>query len=658
MILIDADKISASRPDRPLFTDLSLTIETGDRLGVVGINGCGKSTLLRMLSDEIAPEKGVVRRGRGVRVAMLAQEPKLTSGTVREVTVAGFDESVHWEAEAVLDRLGMGSLFDTNVAVLSGGQAKRVALARVLISGSDLLILDEPTNHLDLDAIAWLEDRLARERSGLIMVTHDRHVLDRVCTKVLEIDRGNGFVHVGSPTMGGYQAYLEGREEREERTVAAEATRRNLAKTELAWLRRGAPARTRKPKAHIESAKALIENRPQAAARAGALEFTAALGRSGEGQGKTASAQQGSFRQGVDERMAPRLGNKVVELFDVGHRFGDGPWLFEKLEWLLEPGGRYGIVGANGTGKSTLLEIIAGRLAPAAGTVDVGPTVRLGYYDQLAREFDPTKRVREVVAGNVRPVGTPEDKKLMEQFWFDDDLQWAQVGTLSGGERRRLQLLLVLAERPNVLLLDEPTNDLDLDTLRMIESFLEEWPGTLVVVSHDRAFMDRSVEDVVAIEGGRASVVMGGYAGWRDQRAALRSSGPIRSTASVGHGAGTGATSALPSTPNAPTGSSTASTSATTTSTSSSGSSSASGSSATAKPVRSASTLRQLMKETEKALNKATKQRDGAQVGLDAAVAAGDHVQIAGSGALLAEAQALIDAAEEQWLELAAEAES
>ena len=456
--------------------------------------------------------------------------------------------------------------------------------------------------------------------------------------------------------MGGYQAYLEGREEREERTVAAEATRRNLAKTELAWLRRGAPARTRKPKAHIESAKALIENRPQAAARVGALEFNAALGRSGEGQGKTASAQQGSFRQGVDERMAPRLGNKVVELFDVGHRFGDGPWLFQKLEWLLEPGGRYGIVGANGTGKSTLLEIIAGRLAPAAGTVEVGPTVRLGYYDQLAREFEPTKRVREVVAGNVRPVGTPEDKKLMEQFWFDDDLQWAEVGTLSGGERRRLQLLLVLAERPNVLLLDEPTNDLDLDTLRMIESFLEEWPGTLVVVSHDRAFMDRSVEDVVAIEGGRACVVMGGYAGWRDQRAALRSSGPIRSTASVGHGAGAGATAALLSTPNASTGFTTASMSSTTTSTSSTPSSS--GSSVSAKPVRSASTLRQLMKETEKALNKATKQRDGAQVALDAAVAAGDHVQIAASGALMAEAQALIDAAEEQWLELAAEAES
>ncbi len=632
MILIDADRISASRPDRPLFSNLSLTIETGDRLGVVGINGCGKSTLLRMLSDEISPETGVLRRGRGVRVAMLAQEPKLAAGTVRQATICGFDESVHWEAEAVLDRLGMGSLFDTDVSVLSGGQAKRVALARVLISGSDLLILDEPTNHLDLDAIAWLEDRLARERSGLVMVTHDRHVLDRVCTKVLEIDRGNGFVHVGSSSMGGYQAYLEGREEREERTIAAEATRRNLARTELAWLRRGAPARTRKPKAHIESAKALIESRPQAAARAGALELNAALGRSGEGQGRTASAQQGSFRQGVDERMAPRLGNKVVELFDVGHRFGEGPWLFEKLEWLLEPGGRYGIVGANATGKSTLLEIIAGRLTPAAGTVEVGPTVRLGYYDQLARDFDPTQRVREVVAGNVRPVGTPEDKKLMEQFWFDDDLQWAKIGTLSGGERRRLQLLLVLAERPNVLLLDEPTNDLDLDTLRMIESFLEEWPGTLVVVSHDRAFMDRSIEDVVAIEGGRASVVMGGYAGWRDQRTAMKSNGPIRSTASVGLAIASVAES-IPSTKAAP---------------------------ETTPPKsskRSTSTLRQLMKETEKALSKAIKQRDSAQAALDSAVTTRDHAGTAGFGATLAEAQALIDVAEEQWLELAAEAE-
>jgi ABC transport system ATP-binding/permease protein len=636
MILIDAEKISASRPDRPLFTDLSLTLDSGDRLGVVGINGCGKSTLLRMLSDQISPESGVIRKGRGVQIAMLAQEPKLTPGTVRSATVAGFDESVHWEAEAVLDRLGMGSMFDTSVSVLSGGQAKRVALARVLISGADLLILDEPTNHLDLDAIAWLEDRLARERSGLIMVTHDRHVLDRVCTKVLEIDRGSGYIHVGSGSTGGYQAYLEGRELREEQTAASEATRRNLAKTELAWLRRGAPARTRKPKAHIESAKALIESRPKEAARAGALEFNSALGRSGEGQGKSASAQQGSFRQGVDERMAPRLGNKVVELYDVGHRFGEGVWLFRDLEWLLEPGGRYGIVGGNGTGKSTLLEIIAGRLAPAAGTVEVGPTVRLGYYDQLAREFDPKQRVREAVAGSARPVGTPEDKKLMEQFWFDDDLQFAQIGTLSGGERRRLQLLLVLAERPNVLLLDEPTNDLDLDTLRMIEAFLEEWPGTLVVVSHDRAFMDRSVEDVVAIEQGKAALVFGGYAGWRDQRAANKSNAPIRSTVSVGPAVSPDVAS---STKPVQREQRTESVPAT-------------------KTGRSASTLRQLMKETEKVMTKATKQRDVAQVALDAAVATGDHAAMATAGATMAEAQALIDGAEEQWLELAAEAES
>jgi ABC transport system ATP-binding/permease protein len=319
-------------------------------------------------------------------------------------------------------------------------------------------------------------------------------------------------------------------------------------------------------------------------------------------------------------------------LYDVGHKFADGPWLFQGLEWLLEPGGRYGIVGGNGTGKSTLLEIIAGRLAPAAGTLEVGPTVRLGYYDQLAREFDPKQRVREAVAGNVRPVGTPEDKKLMEQFWFDDDLQFAQIGTLSGGERRRLQLLLVLAERPNVLLLDEPTNDLDLDTLRMIESFLEEWPGTLVVVSHDRAFMDRSVEDVVAIEQGKAAIVFGGYAGWRDQRAANKSNAPIRSTVSVGPAVSADASALTKAAP----------------------SRSASG----VKTARSPSTLRQLMKETEKALAKATKQRDAAQVALETAVAIGDHAAMAASGAVMAEAQAIIDGAEEQWLELAAEAES
>ena len=622
MILVDASAITATRPDKPLFTDLSLTIADGDRLGVVGINGCGKSTLLRILAGLAEPESGAVRRGRGVRIVVLDQEAVLSAGPVREAVTAGVDAAKAWEAESILGHLGMDGLLDADVASLSGGQRKRVALSRALLQEADLLVLDEPTNHLDLDAIGWLEERLARWRGGLLLVTHDRHVLDRACTKVLELDRGTGYLH-----DGGYQGYLEGRQAREERNAASESTRQNLARKELAWLRRGAPARTRKPKAHIESATAIVNGRAQAAARSGSLGFGAATSRSGEGE---RGPGQGSFRASADESLAPRLGNKVIELSGVGHRFRERPgsdragepglWLFRKLDWILDPGGRYGIVGPNGTGKTTLLDVLAGRLTPEMGTVDVGPTVRLSYSDQLGRALDPTQRVREAVAGPSRPVGTPEDKRLMEQFWFEDDAQFAPISTLSGGERRRLQLLLVLAERPNVLLLDEPTNDLDLDTLRALEDFLDEWPGTLVVVSHDRSFMDRTVEDVLAIDHGRAELVAGGYAGWRARRDAGGSGGPAAPVA---------------------------------------------------KPVlrpsavavldgpkkRSSSTLRHLIKNAERDLSKATKDRERLSTELDAAVATRDGLAIGTLGASLAEAQARLDSAEERWLELAGEAE-
>ncbi|HEV7888064.1 MAG TPA: ABC-F family ATP-binding cassette domain-containing protein, partial [Acidimicrobiales bacterium] len=423
MILVDVERVGASRPNRPLFRDLSVTLSTGDRLGVVGLNGTGKSTLLRVLAGEMAPEEGVVRRGRDVRVGFLTQRPTLPPGTVRQAVGEG------WEAAAVLEHLGMGPLVDADVATLSGGQAKRVALARLLVAESDLLILDEPTNHLDMEAIAWLEDRLARHRGGLVLVTHDRHVLDRVTTRVLELDRGAGYVH-----DGGYAGYLEGKARREEMAAASEQTRKNLARRELAWLRRGAPARTRKSKARIDSAVSLINDGPAAPARVGPLDLHFGT---------------------------PRLGDKVVGLADVGHRFDGGPVLFDHVSLDLDPRERLGVVGPNGSGKSTLLDVIARRLVPASGSVEWGTTVRLGYYDQTGADLDPAARVRDLV----------EDGKLLERFWFDADAQWAPVGLLSGGERRRLQLLIALAARPNVVLLDEPTNDLDLDTLRVLEDF-------------------------------------------------------------------------------------------------------------------------------------------------------------------------------------------
>ncbi len=636
-VLVDARGVGVARPDRPLFADLSLTIHVGDRWGVVGINGGGKSTLLRVLSGAINADEGSVTRGRGIRISVLDQEGVLPPGTVRDV-VASVDGAQVWEAEAVLDRLGMEAFLDTDVSTLSGGQAKRVALARAIVVESDLLILDEPTNHLDLDAIAWLEERLAAFRGGLVLVTHDRHVLDRVCTRTLELDRGKSYVH-----EGGYQTYLDGRSVREERNASEEATRRNLAKTELAWLRRGAPARTAKSKARIDSATALVDRKVEGPARAGSLDLSAASERSGEGARKQST---GGFRQQLDERAAPRLGSKVIELEGVGHRFADdAPWLFSKVDWKLAPGERWGIVGPNGAGKTTLLEILSGRLIPAAGTVAVGPTVRVRLSDQLGRTLDPNQRVRDAVAGPSRVPGTPEDKKLMEQFWFDDDAQFAQISTLSGGERRRLQLLLVLAERPNVLLLDEPTNDLDLDTLRVLEDFAEDWPGTLVVVSHDRTFLDRVVEDVLMLENGRAKPVVGGYAGWLAQRAAKAA------TAMTSSGASGGARMASLA-------ASSAAVHATANATAAALAEPAPAAETTmglAAPARrSASTLRFLTKEADRELARATKRRDQLTEQLHGA-APTDYPTLARIGEELAVAQGDVDTWEERWLELAEE---
>ena len=476
-ILVDLQRVGVREPDRELFHDLSMTVSAGDRVGVVGINGTGKSTLLRVIAGLLEPDEGVVHRARDARIGFLDQHPRLGRGGVRQVLGEG------WEVAAVLDRLGASALLDREVDSLSGGQAKRVALAATLTSTTELLILDEPTNHLDLAGVMWLEQWLRDYRGGLVIVSHDRHLLDHVTTRMLELDRGVGYSH-----DGGYGSYLEQVVLREEHARSHETTRQNLARRELAWLRRGAKARSRKPGARVEAAKRLLAERAPGAARPDDLKI---------------------------EATAPRLGDSVYELIDISVGYENGPAILSDLSLLVGPGDRIGVLGSNGSGKSTFLNLLAGSQRPTSGSISVGPTVVIGYYDQHGVALNPDDRVQDVVAGPARTPGSIEDLALMRKFWFTGNLPMTKVGQLSGGERRRLQLLAVLATNPNVLLLDEPTNDLDLDTLRALEDFLDEWPGTVIVASHDRVFLERTIEVAYAIKpDGRLELIPGGVEGW------------------------------------------------------------------------------------------------------------------------------------------------
>ena len=476
-ILVDLQRVSLRGADRSVLDDLSLTVSDGERIGVVGINGTGKTALLRIVAGTLTPDGGEIRRGRDVRVGVLEQEPVLPVTSVREALGHG------WQVDAALDRLDMLGFVDASTSELSGGQRKRVALARLFAHPADLLILDEPTNHLDLNAIRWLEQHLLEFRGGVVLVSHDRFLLDQVTTRMVEIDRGATYVH-----GGGYGRLLEAQAEREAQAASAEQVRSNLARTELAWLRRGVKARSTKPQARIDAAHRLLAQRPSAAARSGTLDLST---------------------------QTPRLGNTVIRAHHVAFAYEDGATLLHDVDLDLGPGDRIGIVGANGAGKSTLLDLLAGRRAPTSGTIKVGPTVVAAYFEQHATEIDGSKTVQELVAGPHGVPGSPPDVALMKRFWFTGALPATKAGELSGGERRRLQLLLALAQRPNVLLLDEPTNDLDLETIRLIEDFLSEWPGTLVVASHDRTFLSRTTDRLLEVHAnGRVGDVPGGIDAW------------------------------------------------------------------------------------------------------------------------------------------------
>lgn len=516
MNLVTLEQVGKQYSERVLLDGVDLLINVGDRIGLIGINGSGKTTLLRIIAGEESPDSGRVTVWGGVRIQYLSQEPQLDEAqTVLDCVLAGEapqlkllsnyreatarlqaePEDVQWqsrlaelagemdrtggwtaetEAKAILTRLEV-DLFEAEIGTLSGGQRKRVALARALIDPADLLILDEPTNHIDADTIAWLESFLADLPGALLMVTHDRYFLDRIVNRIIELDRRQ---LVSFP--GNYGRYLELSAERRERLASAERKRQNLLRRELEWLRRGAMARSTKQKAR----KQRVEE----------------LQKIGYDSGENAVALALASR---------RLGKKVLEARDLSKAYGDNR-LFAGVDFSLVPGDRIGIVGPNGAGKSTLLDILAGANSADSGTVTWGETVQLGYYDQMSRDLDLSKKVIDFINERAPLIRTKdgvrvEAARMLEWFLFPRPQQQAYIHALSGGERRRLYLLSVLVLQPNVLFLDEPTNDLDIQTLTVLEEFMDHFGGCLVVVSHDRYFLDRTVDYLATFENGSFS---------------------------------------------------------------------------------------------------------------------------------------------------------
>jgi ATP-binding cassette subfamily F protein uup len=481
--LVNLKDVSKGFASRSVLRDVTLGVSAGDRIGIVGRNGDGKSTLLALVSGAQEADAGAVTRITGLDLGILGQGDDLDATQTIRAELVGGRADHEWAADArfrsVLDGL-LGGVditrfpqgLDTVIAPLSGGERRRIALAKTLLDNPEMLLLDEPTNHLDVEGVAWLAEHLAARRGTLMVVTHDRWFLDAVCTQTWEVT--DGTVH---QYEGGYAAYVLARAERDRQAERVEERRQQLMRKELAWLRRGPPARTSKPKFRIEAANALIADEPQARDGAELLRFA-----------------------------ARRLGGKVLDAEDITVQYGDEPPLMRHLTWRLGPGDRVGLVGVNGSGKTSLMKVLSGDLIPTAGAVDRGQTVRLAVLSQDTAEIPGHLRVLESLE-EVRGRATLADGveltagMLAERFGFKGDRGRTLVKDLSGGERRRLQLMRLLMDEPNVLLLDEPTNDLDIDTLTALEDLLDGWPGTLVVVSHDRYFVERVCDNVYALMG-------------------------------------------------------------------------------------------------------------------------------------------------------------
>ncbi|KGK83298.1 ABC transporter [Desulfosporosinus sp. HMP52] len=530
MNVLTAENLSKGYGEKILFKDISFGIDEGEKIGIIGVNGTGKSTLLKILAGLEWPEQGQVTKGNSIRLEYLPQNPDFEeTATVLQQVFKGnspvmkllreyelvleklaekpedsmlqqrliglgqqMDELDAWqlenEAKTILNKLGI-SKFDTIVGTLSGGQRKRVALASALINPTDILLLDEPTNHIDNDTVDWLEQYLNKRKGALVMITHDRYFLDRVVGRIFELDRGSLY-----PYPGNYSRFLELKAEREEQAEATERKRQNLYRNELAWMRRGAKARTTKQKARIERFEKLQEDKP--------LD----------------SIERIEMPTG-----SSRLGKKILECREVRKGFPERGLLIKDFNYVLLRDDRIGIIGPNGSGKSTLLNLITGNLMPDSGSIELGSTVNIGYFSQENTELDPNRRVIDEIKSIAEVIPTADGgsisaSQMLERFLFPPAAQWTQIGKLSGGEKRRLYLLRILMGAPNVLLLDEPTNDLDIQTLTILENYLEDFPGAVIAVSHDRYFLDRVTDKIFLFKGaGEIQSFVGNYSDYREQ---------------------------------------------------------------------------------------------------------------------------------------------
>lgn len=521
MILLSAEKVYKGYSERQLLDGCSLAIGDGEKIGLIGINGTGKSTLLKVMAGIDPPDSGIVTRAGGVRVAYLPQNPLFDGETtVLQQVMKGvaideerakdakvIQQADEYQCKSILNQLGLGD-YDQKIAQLSGGQKRRVALACALAAEAEVLILDEPTNHIDSEMVDWLEGYLKRFQGALLMVTHDRYFLERVVNRIVELDHGKLYSYPAN-----YSQYLELKAQREEMALATERKRQSLYRKELAWIQRGARARSTKAQFRVDRFEQL-KNSEYVPDRS-KLEVSA---------------------------LSSRLGRKIIEIDNISKAF-DGKQLVRDFSYNLLRGDRIGIIGPNGYGKTTLVRMICGLLEPDSGTIVRGDTVKIGYFSQesfIGEEFDPSVKAVDYIRSISQEIQTPEGtlsaSQMMEKFLFPSELQYTEIGRLSGGERRRLYLLRVLMEAPNVLVLDEPTNDLDIETLAVLEDYLESFPGVVIAVSHDRYFLDKLMNHVFVLAGnGEVRHYIGGYADYRAD-VAEQERFKKQSTASVSNG--------------------------------------------------------------------------------------------------------------------------